>query len=121
MSVKRGKVIEIERKLSVQVEKERHFMPKGCDPIIGPQLEAFVGQEVEVLMAKDVVLAIRALERVEKFRWPIITCYLCPPDVVFHPEILAKVEPLITESLLESGYLDESVVKQLRGWQAEYR
>jgi hypothetical protein len=116
----RGKVIE--RELSVYVEGERHFMPKGCDPIIGPQLEAFAGKEVDVLMAKDVVLAIRALEPEEVLPLPpIIICYLCPPHIVFDPKILMRIEPLITESLLESGYLDKGVVEQLHGWQAEYR
>lgn len=120
MSVMRGKVIE--RELSVYVEGERHFMPKGCDPIIGPQLEAFAGQEIEVLMAQETVLAIRPLEWEPEMKIPpIILCYLVALEIAFRWEIMEKIQPLITESLLESGYLDKSVVEQLHGWQAEYR
>lgn len=120
MPVKRGRVIE--RGRAVEVEGERHFMPKGCDPIIGPRLKEFAGKEVEVLMVRDVVLAIRALEPQlmrPPFR-PVITCYLCPPDVVFDPQIMAKIEPLITESLLKSGYLDKKVAAQLGQWHEKY-
>jgi hypothetical protein len=117
MSVKRGKVTEtvIEKRLSIVVEGEQYFAPKECDPIIGPQLEAFAGQEVEVLMAKDTVLAIRPLkELLEKVI--VITCYFCPLEVAFAPDIMKKIEPFITESLLESGYLGESVVERLSEW-----
>jgi len=116
MTVKRGKVIE--RELFIEVEGEKHYMPKGCDPIIGPQLEALAGKEVEVLIAKDIVLAIRAVTELDpKFKRRII-CYMCPPHIVFDPDILTKIEPIITESLLQSGYLDKSVAEQLNGWKA---
>lgn len=61
MPVKKGRGTE--RRLAVEVEGERHFMPKGCDPITGPQLEELAGKEVEVLMVRDVVLAIRDDDR----------------------------------------------------------
>lgn len=111
MAIARGKVLA--KELYIEVKGGRHYMPKGCDPIIGPQLEAIAGHEVEVLMAKDVVLAIRLIEELPWIDWRVILCYLCPPDIVFPPDIIRKIEPLITESLLESGYLDRGVVEQL--------
>ena len=116
MAVRKGKVIE--RKLFIEVEGEKYYMPKGCDPIIGPQLEMVAGQEIELLMTKDVILALRAKSLIDPHKIIVITCYLCPPFIVFEPEIMRKIEPLITESLLQSGYLDKGVVEQLNGWKA---
>ena len=116
MAVKQGKVME--RELYIEVEGGKHYMPKGCDPIIGPQLEKIAGHEVEVLMAKDVVLAVRVKDEVPHVKFPVIVCYMCPPHVVFDERILAAIEPVITESLVKSGYLEASVVKQLNEWKA---
>jgi hypothetical protein len=41
----------VEKRPSIEVEGKQYFTSKECDPIIGPQLKAFAGQEVEVLMA----------------------------------------------------------------------
>jgi hypothetical protein len=116
MAVAKGRVLA--KELFIEVEGRRHYVPKGCDPVIGPQLEAMAGMDVEVLMAKDTVLAIRLPERVPHIKWPIITCYLIPPEVVFDPEIFMRVEPLITDILLESGYLSQTVVGQLNEFKA---
>jgi hypothetical protein len=86
-----------------------------------PLLKAFVDKDVEVLFTREEILAIRALEKVElPFKIPpVITCYLCPPFEVFTPEIMDRIAPLITESLLESGYLESETVEQLNVWQKQ--
>jgi hypothetical protein len=118
MSVKRGKVVERQR--YIDVEGERLFVPKECDPIIGPQLEALAEREIEVLMAQDTVLAIRPIELEPEIEIPpIILCYLVPLAIAFEWTIMRKIQPLITESLLESGYLDKGVVQQLHEWQEQ--
>lgn len=116
MAVKRGKVTE--RELYIEVEGGKHYMPKGCDPIIGPQLEKIAGHEVEVLMANNVVLAVRVIDGIPPIRIRPILCYLCPPHIVFEPGVMEHIEPIITELLVKSGYLDASVVKVLNEWKA---
>lgn len=119
---KAGKVIKDKRGYAVEVEGKKYYPPKGCDPIMDPQLEALVDKDVDVLFAKDEILALRPVEKLVKPQWPwppIITCYLILPDIVFDPRILLKIEPMITESLVESGYLELEVVQQLHKWKRQ--
>ncbi len=109
MPVMRGKVTP--KELVVEVEGRQHFMPKGCDPIIGPHLEKLAGKPIEVLMAKDMVLAVRSLEE-DRARRIIITCYLCPPELVFREDILEKIAPIITQELVEARILDKTNLEE---------
>ncbi len=116
-NVRKGKVIE-EKKFAVEIKGKRYYVPKGCDPIMDPHLEAIAGKDVEVLLAGREVLAIRISKKdaAELKIKPIITCYLCPPEIVFAPEIMEKIQPIITESLVQSKYLDEDIAEQLQAW-----
>ena len=116
MAVKRGTVAA--RQFVVEVDGQEYVVPKGCSTIKASQLRAIAGKEVEVLMSRDTVLAIRILDPDIKFG-PIITCYLMPPDIVFDDRVLARIEPMITEQLVESGVLDREVAGRLREWHAE--
>jgi len=120
MAVMQGKVTKGGR--FITVAGKRRYMPKGCDPIIGPQLAKVAGRDVEVLVAKDVVLAVRVLEWKPELKIPrIIVCYLCPPHIVFNEEILRAIEPPITRKLVQSGYLAPAVAEQLNEWTAARR
>lgn len=120
-NVAKGRVTRDKKGYAVEIEGKKYYPPKGCDPIMDPILKALVEKDVEVLFAREVILAIRALERVElPFKIPpVITCYLCPPFEVFKPEIMDRIAPLITKSLLESGYLESEIVEQLEVWQKQ--
>ena len=118
-NVRKGRVI-VEKKYAVEIKGKRYYVPKGCEAV-KPQLEAIAGKEVEVLLAGREVLAIRiSKEAAARLKIPpIITCYLWPPDIVFAPDIMEKIQPIITESLVESKLLDADVAKQLQAWQQE--
>lgn len=115
----KAKVVKTERGYAINVEGREHYIPKGCDPIINPQLEVLVGQEAEVLIAGKEILAIRVpREAAKKLKIkPIITCYLIALDVAFTPEIMERIAPIVTKSLVESGYLDEEIAMTLQKWQ----
>lgn len=104
------------RRIVVEVEGRPHVVPRGCDVIKGKQLAQLVDQEVEVLMAKDTILAIRALDP-ETLKKLLITCYLLPPEIPFDPGIMRQLEPTITKSLVKSGYLDARTAEQLADFQ----
>jgi hypothetical protein len=120
-NVRKGRVIVDGKRHAVEIGGERYYVPKECDPIMDPMLKAVAGKDVEVLYASNQVLAVRVSRKVaqELEIKPIITCYLCPPELVFAPDIMEKIQPIITESLIESKYLDADVAEQLMAWQRQ--
>ena len=121
MSVKKGIVIE-EKRYKISVDGEDFYIPEGCIPTKEAQLEALANKRVEVLMAGKEILAIRVIDKIRDIKIPpIITCYLLPPDIVFNPEILEKIQPVITKQLLRSGVLQKDVVEQLEAWEKRAR
>ncbi len=113
MAVKKG--IVSEKQFVVEVEGREYLVPEGCSTIKESQLRAIVGKDVEVLMANDTVLAIRPVDM--QYRGPILTCYLVPNNIAFGEEVMRKIEPMITEQLVESGYLAKDIADNLRKWQ----
>lgn len=118
-NVAKAKVVKTEKGYAINVEGRSHYIPKGCDPIMDPQLKVLAGHEAEVLIAGKEILAIRVQRELAKELEikPIITCYLVPLDVAFSPEILERVAPTVTKSLVKSGYLDEEIAVMLEKWQ----
>lgn len=115
MAIKHGTVVE-EKIFPIEIDGKRFYPPKGCDPIIGRDLEAFSGKKVEVLMAGKEVLAIRSLEPVVGFQIPVITCYLLPLELVFDPQIMNQIRPVITEQLVKAKVLEKPIADQLEKW-----
>ena len=118
-NIAKAKVVKTEKGYAINVEGRPHYIPKGCDPIMDPQLKVLAGHEAEVLIAGREILAIRVQRELAKELEikPIITCYLVPLDVAFAPEILERVAPTVTKSLVKSGYLDEEIAVMLEKWQ----
>lgn len=118
-NVFRGRVIE-EKRYSVEVNGEKHYVPKGCDPVLDPQLEALasVGGEVEVLYANRQVIAFRLSDAIaRKLKLPpIITCYMCPLQHVFDERVISKVQEPLTRAMVEAKYLEQEVGDQLISW-----
>ena len=74
-NVAKGRVTRDEKGYLVVIEGRKFYPPKGCDPIMDPQLKALVDKDVEVLFTQKEILAIRALEKVElPLRIPVIIC-----------------------------------------------
>ncbi len=113
MAVIRGTVSK--RAPYIQTADGKIYMPKGCDPIIGPQIQALAGTEVEVLVAKNTVLAIRVPREAVGgiIKVPRIYCYFCPAHIAFDPDIMTEIGPIITKSLVKSGYLDNKVAEEI--------
>lgn len=109
--VRKGKIVA--KRLVVQVEDSEFYVPKECDAVVGQQLEALIDQDVEVLMAADTVAAIRPADPELRIKIPPFTCYLIAPDIVFRPEIMREVSPLITKALVDSNVMDAEIAEQL--------
>lgn len=116
MAIATGKVLA--RRLAIEVDGREHYLPKECDPIIGRQLQRAVGHEVEVLMARDTILAFRAKDPEKEIEIPITVCYYVAAEIAFDESILPKINPVITRALVESGYLDQQTERQLEEFQA---
>lgn len=71
MAIRKGRVVT--KQYVIRVGGEEHFIPKGCDPILEPQLEAIANKDVEVLMARGTVIAMRPEDKELRVKFPIIT------------------------------------------------
>lgn len=113
-----GRVLKDKEGYFVEVKDKKHHIPKGCFTIKEEQLKTFMDKKVEVLFSDKEIVAIRHLEKKNlKLKPPIIYCYLIYSEVVFTPEILEKIQPILTRSLIEENILDPDITQQLDKWQ----
>jgi hypothetical protein len=102
------------RRYAVYVEGKRNRVSKQCDPFVGEPIKQLAGHEVEVVMSKEEIFAIRGLG--EELKHIIVTCYLCPIVMVFTPRVLQETRKIMNQTLIEQKVIQADAVDQAEKW-----
>jgi hypothetical protein len=107
------------RRYAVYVEGKRNRVSKQCDPFVGETIRQLAGQEVELVISKEEIFAIRGLG--EKLKHFIVTCYLCPIVMVFTPRVLQETRMIMNQTLIEQKVIQKDAVDVAEEWHTQAR
>lgn len=106
------------RRYAVYVEGKRHLVKKHDNLFIGEGIRQLAGHNVEVLVSKGMILAIRSLK--DTLPFPIgPTCYM-PPDIMyFNHDFLQMIKPIMIQTLLKENVIQKEDAELAEQWQSK--
>jgi len=105
------------RRYAVYVEGTRYRVSKQCDPFVGEPIRQLAGNEVELVISGKEIFAVRGL--LEKLKHIIVTCYLCPIDLVFTDDVLRNTRKIMNETLVKQEIIQADAVEVAEQWHSQ--
>jgi len=105
---------------AVYVDGKRHQVSKQDDLFIGEGIRQLAGHEVEVVVSRGMVLAMRSIE--EAFTHPhpiIIVCYIPAPEWYFNRDFLQNTRLIMTQTLLKEKIIQPDDAAIVGQWQSQ--
>jgi hypothetical protein len=102
------------------VDGKKHTISKLWVPFVEEPLKQLAGHEVELVISRDVILAMRPIEDA-RIRLPIILCYVPAIDMLLDHDFLKNTRAVMFKTLLEQNIIpvDGAAIAEVEQWQLQ--